>query len=196
MQHRVKGAGILVLRKLIQNRGPEFERIFSENLPPATRKTWENPPLAFSWVPVDFADEGNLLYVAARALFPGEFKQALYELGRVMAGEGLPRYYNIFIRIPTPQFVFKRVAQLWRLFYSTGDARMENVGSDHACFMLCNYPEYPSNMREYLSGYLLGVGEMIGLKDIKVLQVGNNPQAWRWDLTWTSANSLPANPDD
>ncbi len=184
--NQVKGTGLLIIKKLIHDRGPTTEKKFLDSLSAQDRAAWDtNKILAISWNPLPLKPEGSGLYEAALVLFPGEPNHALRELGRLMAKEGLPRFYQIFIRIPTVQFVWKRVAVLWRSFYDTGDASMEDPGPNRATFVLRNYPEYPPYMREYLSGYFHGMADLLGLKGMAVHRDESDPRAWKWRLQWS-----------
>ena len=169
---KVKGTGVLMLKKLIKDRGEAFEQEFMSRLDVESRQQWEITTWASSWVHAKLDGPGTLLYETALSLFPGDNNRALRELGKVI------------IRIPTPQFVFKRVAALWGRFYDTGDAGLENLNKSGATFVLRNYPEYPSYMREYMVGYLLGLGEILHLRGHTVKKVEDNPQAWQWILSW------------
>jgi hypothetical protein len=186
LMNQVKGTGFLIIKKIVRDRGPATEKKFLESLTPQERVAWDTDKiLAISWNPLPSKPEGSGLYEAAQALFPGDPNHALRELGRVMAKEGLPRFYQIFIRIPTVQFIWKRVAALWRSFYDTGDAVMENPGPRQATFVLRNYPEYPPYMREYLCGYFIGMGDLVGLKTMVVRKDETDPRAWKWHLQWS-----------
>lgn len=184
--NQVKGTGFLIIKKIVHDRGPEVEKKYLERLSPESRAAWEsNKILAVSWNPLPLQSEGSELYEAALVLFPGDPNHALRELGRVMAKEGVPWFYQIFIRIPTVQFVIKRVAALWRSFYDTGDASVVNVGSNSLTFVLSNYPDYPPYMREYLSGYFFGMGELIGMKNTLVTKDESDPKNYKWHLHWS-----------
>ncbi|MEW6515459.1 MAG: hypothetical protein AB1439_00955 [candidate division FCPU426 bacterium] len=182
--NKVKGSGTLILKKIVRDRGPAMEAKLLELLDQENIDVWKADTLAVSWNPLPLEAKGSVLYEAALVLFPGDSNRALRELGRIMAKEGLPWFYQIFIRIPTPQFVWKRVAVLWRSFYDSGDASVENTGPKQMTFVLSNYPEYPPYMREYLSGYFLGVGELLHLPNMKVQKDESNPLTWRWHLRW------------
>jgi hypothetical protein len=182
--HKVKGTGIMVVKKLVQDQGAEAERKVRERLSAYSLNIWNSTTLALSWVEDELAIPGSILYESALRLFPGDAKTALTALGKTMAKEGLPVFYKMFIRIPTPQFVYKSVAQLWRRFYFDGDAVVENLGPKEATFVLRNFPDYNENMRTYMKGYLFGMGDLLGLKNMEVKMDESNPQAWKWAMTW------------
>jgi len=184
----IKGTGIKILRKLFADREKALEQQFISRLNNEAKQKWEIQTLAVSWIPEEIifnqAGPGCMAYEAAKVLFPGEFNHAIRELGKAMAKDGVPMFYQIFIRVPSPQFVLKRAAMLWRSLYDTGEAFIENSDKNQADFVLKNYPNYPSYMREYMVGYLQGMGEMLGIKDMKVAKVEDDPQSWRWKMKW------------
>jgi hypothetical protein len=185
MYHKVKGTGFMVIKKLIEEKGAEAEQALRARLTPYSLKIWNSITLALAWVEDDFAIPGSVLYEAAMVLFPGDPKNALLAMGKIMAKKGMPIYYQMFIRIPTPQFVFKSVAQIWRRFYFDGDASVEEFGPKQAVFILRNFPDYNENMRIYMKGYLLGISDLLGLKNMTVTIEDGDPQAWKWVMAWT-----------
>ncbi|MCD4813633.1 hypothetical protein K8S19_08075 [bacterium] len=182
---KIKGTGLIILKKLIEDKGPEAIKQLEKNLSPEALKIWESTTLAISWIETELAYEGTFLYEGCKVLFPGNLQKALWETGKIMAKEGLPRFYQIFIRIPTPQFIFKRVAQLWHSFYREGEASIESEGKNTAVFVLRDFPGYDANMRVYMTGYLFGMGDILGLKNIRVSLDEGNPQEWRWNIVWS-----------
>jgi len=186
--NRIKGIALKNLRNKFAAQSRAIEKQFISNLDIERKKLWENPPLPTSWIPTDllFQQEpsGTIMYEAAKALFPGDSNQAMQKLGLVSAKEGVPIFFQMFIRVPTTYFVFKRVAMLWRSFYDTGFAGIETISKHEFAFVLKNYPHYPPCMREFIVGYLRGMADLIKATIISIKKVEDNPQAWRWVVNW------------
>jgi len=184
----IKGTGIKILRKIFADRDKQIEQQFISQLNNEAKQKWEAQTLAVSWIPANIVFNekglGSMCYEAAKVLFPGEFNHGMRELGKIMAKDGLPMFYQIFIRIPSPQFVIKRAANVWRFIYDTGKTSVENAGKNQVDFVLIDYPSYPPYMREYMVGYLLGIGDMVGVRNMTVHKVEDNPHAWRWSMKW------------
>jgi len=169
-------------------RSRAIEQQFISRLGIEQKKIWDNPPLPTSWVPTDllFQQEpsGTILYEAAQVLFPENNKQAMRKLGIASAKENVPIFFQMFIRVPTTNFVFKRVAMLWRANYDTGFAGIEPISKHESAFVLKNYPNFSPCMRDFIVGYLQGMADLIRLNIISIKKVEDNPQAWRWVMSW------------
>jgi hypothetical protein len=46
------------------------------------------------------------------------------------------------------------------------------------------FPELVKTQREYVAGYLIGLLGLTGAKSVQVTCLENDPQAWRWVLSW------------
>jgi hypothetical protein len=184
MLHKIKGTGLMIIKSLLKKMGPAAETRFFENLNPESKNIWKSNFLASSWVLVEMGGTGAPIYESARVLFPGSPRTALIELGKVMAKEGLPRFYQVFLSIPSPQFVFKSSAQMWRRFYDEGEAGIKELGPNHIIFFLKNFPDYDANMRIYMIGFLLGLGEMLKMSDVTVALHEQNSEEWQWEVHW------------
>lgn len=178
---KYKGSGIEIIKKIVKDQGPDFERRFYERLSPRGREVFKNT-LAISWV--DFKDDPGDIPIAAALLFPGDPK-AIAKFGRLAAHEAMRGIYSYVIRIPTKSFVLKRIAVLWRTNFDTGTAEVENVRDRQAEFVIRDFPDFPAYQLDFLCGYIEGVLEKTGSRDIRTTIVNRNPNAWRFLINWS-----------
>jgi hypothetical protein len=137
-----------------------------------------------SWYPVEaIPGKGNIFEAAACVLFPND-PEGLQKVGRLNARESLTGLYRLFIRIPSIEFVIGRVAKLWRVYQDTGDANVEEYDGKSLQFVVRNFPDLREDFREYLMGYIFSVGELSGLKEVRVTHCADDPQAWKWKMEW------------
>jgi uncharacterized protein (TIGR02265 family) len=175
-----KGTDVIALRKILQERGPEFERGFQQSLNPELRELYINI-MATSWTPVE--KQTALYAAAAQALYPGD-PEPLRQLGRAMAQRSFTGIYKIFLRLPTIQFIMSRTAEVWRTYYDAGEAAVENMANHQGEFVVRKFPELPRQMREVICGHLSVILELTGAKQSAVTLVDKDPNAWRWQIAW------------
>jgi len=131
----------------------------------------------------EISEKGNIFAAAAKVLFPDD-PEGMRKVGRLNARESLTGIYRLFIRIPSIEFVIGRVAKLWRSHHDTGNASVEDYNGRSLKFVLRNYPDLRADFREYLVGYIQGIGELAGLNDVKITKIEDDPNAWKWKMEW------------
>jgi hypothetical protein len=179
--NKVKGASIVMIRKVVQDRGFSFEKDYLPRLTPQCRDDFKR--LAVSWLDLPMVKEGSHLFEAAQLLFKGNEAQNLFDLGLATAKE-TPMFYKIFLSIPTKEFVLKKFDKMWKAYYDTGTMKSENMNSNSATIVLYDYPDYPVYLRLFDKGWLTGFFSLIKLKVTKVDLDDKDPQAIKWHVTW------------
>jgi len=177
-----KGAGVLFVRKLLRERGAKAEARFLDGLEPEERELFMKTT-ASSWVPVETMTRYQDL--AAALLYPGQ-SSGLRDLGRAMAADHLTGLYQALARLTTVPFLMSQTARLWSTYHRQGRASTrQGEGANHVIFTVEGYPTLPEHFRECLSGYVHGMLELVGARDIRVLRAsGASPEAWTWTLFW------------
>jgi hypothetical protein len=92
--------------------------------------------------------------------------------------------YKIFLRIPTIEFIFKRAARIWKTYFEKGDASIETVSAKCVDLVVANFPELPKPMRELANGHYLVLLQATGAKHIRIEMLDQDPNAWRWRVSW------------
>jgi len=78
-----------------------------------------------------------------------------------------------------------QASRLWRTYHDTGDASAsDGPGRNELTFTVAAFPELPADMRQVLSGYLMGLGELTGARKVAVRLDESDPAAWKWRCTW------------
>ena len=180
---KIKGTRYVTLRKMVRERGPEFEKRFLEKLDPVERQRYLNM-LPLSWVPLDEIPDGHDVVSAAADLFFPNDPQGIQKVAARIAKENLSGIYRIFMQIPKVEFVIKRVVKLWRTYNSQGDPEIENFTGHSGRLVVRNYPDMPAMQRVYLEGYIGGVMELSRAKNYIVKTIESDPQAWTWEISW------------
>lgn len=175
-----KGTGVVFMRSLLQRQGNAVERRFLSQLAPQESEIYKQT-LEFHWIPIEVIT--RFFEVAAPLVYPGD-PNGLRRIGREMARDHLQGVYRIVLRVVTIEYIIERAARLWRTYHQTGTTRMERTGERLLHFVVVGYPELPSSFRECTCGYITGVLELAGAKDIHVIRSNDNQHEWRWKLSW------------
>ncbi len=179
--NKVKGSGNVILKKVLEERAIDVAKDFVPRLSPESQAIFNK--LAVSWVDIPLEKKGSTLYEAAQLLFPGPEEKGLTNLGLLMAKKA-PIFYQIFLSIPTKEFVFKKLPQLYRSFYDTGLVEVLYGGGKECTLVIKDYPDFPRYMQWYMCGWLEGFFSIIKLKITSVKADASDPQAWKWTMVW------------
>lgn len=175
-----KGTELVNLRRLLHQLGPETEETYLAGLPSHLRIVFRSL-LTSTRIPIDQASE--LYDRAARLLYP-ESPRPNFELGRRLAQNTYRGVYGFILRIPSIRFVLAQAAQVWRLYYDRGVARIENFTENSADFVVADYPDLPQPIQEGVGGNFACTFELTGLKEVRIVFDAADPENWRWRATW------------
>jgi hypothetical protein len=176
----LKATDIVTLRKILREKGADPERVVVERLSPEAKTAYENV-LATSWI--SQAVEKEIMESCLRELFPGE-PQGFRLLGKLLAQHNLTGVYKVFLRIPTIEFIMKRVGDLWRMFFQIGSAKVEITAPHHGLLTVSGYPDFMPYQRELVAGYIQGIMGLAGAHQVQTTQLSFDPSAWKWEITW------------
>ena len=124
---RVKGSLIAAaLEHLERQHGPEMLERITEDLEPGIRATMRGMILPVAWLPLTLYDA--LLVAAERALGSGSGMVAS-ELGAATASRDMPTAHRSFMQSATPMTAVDRIPQIWKLYHSTGEVKIEEGGT-------------------------------------------------------------------
>ncbi len=176
----VKASDALIIKQMLTERGADLLPACLNRLSLETQKMFLTS-VATSWMPV--TAEAEILQAAAEVLFPGD-THPLRRLGIEVGKIQFTGVYRVFLAITSVSFIVKRVPLIWRTMYDQGEARVENMTAKSGTFVATGLPEQQPAQREYICGVFAAVMELTGARNIQVLKEENDPQAWKWHLTW------------
>ncbi len=180
--NKVKGSGNGILKKVLEDHSIDIAKDFLPRLTPESRIGFNK--VAVSWVEVPSEKKGSPIYEAAQLLFPGPEDKGIAQLGLLMA-KRTPIFYQIFLSIPTKEFVFKKLSLLWRALFDTGTVEVLYEGGKEATVVIRDYPLFPAYMQSYMYGWLEGFFGIIKMKVTSVKGDFSDPQAWKWTMAWS-----------
>lgn len=178
-----KASDIFTLKKKIREQGVEQNLL--SRLTPEAAKIYLNSA-ANSWVPI--AGEAEILNAAASLLYPRE-ASPLRHLGHEIARINFSGIYKVFLLVATVPFLIKRVPQIWGTLFDQGEAKVENLAGNSGTLVVRGMSELQAAQREYISGFIIGLLELAGARQVQVAKIESNPQAWAWKIKWLPASA-------
>ncbi len=183
-----KGVTWVLIRKSLQERGPDFEKHVLSQVTEKERNIYFKANV-HNWYPVttDLPDEKTLLTITSKALFPND-PQPLRSFGKMAADHAINNLYKLLFRIPSVYSLVKRAALAWRTYNDTGafyvEAFLKEGRHISFQFVLKQYPTLPENVREMLAGYYGAVMTWTGAKtaEVSINQSYTEVVGWRWTI--------------
>lgn len=175
-----KASDVLVVKKLVSTLGPDAEAGMLSSLSPGAARIYHSV-LATSWMPLQEAFE--IYAAAAGVLYPDDpcrMRRLGYEVNEIQ----LAGMYKIFLKVASVEFVVKRVSKIWRTYYDTGEAAVENFTPRSGVLVVRDLPELAESQREYICGFMTSILEYTGAKNISIRRQDDDPRAWRWLINW------------
>jgi hypothetical protein len=176
-----KGPGVTWLRHLIDQKGPEAEQTMARVLSPEDYKAYRTA-MPISWIPEEVIT--RIFKAAGDVLFAGS-PSPLLEVGRGMAKDNMTGIYKFMLRMTTIPFIMSQASRLWHTLHDTGEASAcAGPGNNAVTFTVTGFPAIPADMREVLRGYVTGLGELTGAKNVRTRIDESDPNAWKWVSIW------------
>lgn len=178
---KTKGTGINWLRDLIEAKGPQAEQALAKALSPDDFMAYRTA-MPISWFPEDVAIR---IYLAAGNILFADKPDVRIEVGRGMARANLNGIYKLLVPLVTIPFLMKQASRLWRTYHDTGVTSIEEFkGEKRIIFTVGNFPDLPADMRQVLRGYILGLSELVGVRNAGVALDESDNNVWKWVVTW------------
>lgn len=179
---RMKGSAFLALERVVRRRGTDLERRWLAAVPPAERIIYQAGNSS-KWYPCP-GGPPNGVTEAGKLLFPGD-PEGLRRLGKLTAPESVFGIYNVLVHVTSITYFLKCGSFVWNLFHDVGKASIADIERTQAVFILQQLPGLPDWFRMFISGFIEGVLEEVGARDVRVTHLAGDPQAWAWELKWS-----------
>jgi hypothetical protein len=176
----VKATDIVIIREMLKEKGDNAIDALASVLKPDTFKTLKTA-LSINWVPLEI--EAEILQEVSRLFFPND-PRPLFKLGYTVAGKQFTGVYKFFLRIPSVGFIIKNISATFKTMNDKGAARVDGLTSNGGTFVISDLPEQTAVQREYICGVISCVLELTGVKNVKVDKEENNPNEWKWKISW------------
>ena len=176
-----KGTNIVVLRDLIKERGPESLERFLAKLTPEEVAIFQTA-IPSSWVSITGAT--HLFQAAAEILHPGDPK-GIYKLGIAVAHASLAGLYGSILRFTSIAHALSLSSVVWRIYHNHGrGSSLHEKGTRTSVSLVEDYPQIPVPFLQVIAGFIHGVGEVAGGKNLKVEVSTANPNRWEFHARW------------
>ncbi|MBI5507712.1 MAG: hypothetical protein HY903_03050 [Deltaproteobacteria bacterium] len=169
------------LRKEMARRGKECEAAVMARLSVEDQQAFR-ALLPMAWISPQL---GARILEAAGAVLFADHEDPIFELGRGQAHNDMTGIYRILMKVATVPMVIGRAATLFGTYHRKGAAAVEHQsGAANGVFLIKDYADLPAGIRRSVGGFITGLLELTGAKDIRVKSDESNPALWRWEIAW------------
>ncbi len=145
-----------------------LERLFKA-LTPEDQAFFSRPITAISWI--DYGAYMRYVLKADKVLGKGD-TQLITETAKYACQKQFKGIYKFFISFTTPEFVLKRVTQVWRQFHSQGTLTLDKSGPGLGVLKLVDFPDIPLYHDLSHTPYMAEILRLSSAKNVK----GSHPK--------------------
>ena len=175
-----KGTAVDWVRGSIDKMGPDGDAAMARALSSEDYETYRSM-MAVGWIREDVA--GRILRAAGNILFAGA-TDVTFEMGRILSKAHITGIYRMLLKVATIPLIIAQASRLWRTLHDRGEpSSLSESNGRCVTFVVRDYPEFPTDMRNLVRGYIVGLGELAGEKVTTRLDE-SDPNAWKWISTW------------
>jgi hypothetical protein len=179
----VKCTSFLSLKQYWPSLGPDTESRFIQSLPPALAEVYSNLTPG-KMLPIETTVAMNEVF--GRFLFPQDPEsEQLVKLGVLLANLDLNGIYKLLLKITSVPYAIQQSAVLWQTFHDQGETFIEQPDKNHLFYLIFDYPTMPLKYRIFLSGWIKGLLEICGAKNISITLIGHQAPHVTFDIHWT-----------
>jgi hypothetical protein len=176
-----KGSSIVLLNKLLADRGPQAKQTFLDSLTVEERRCF-NSVAPSSWVPIPLAE--GVMSKAVAVLYPND-PQGFFKLGESRAQYTLQGLYSMIFNVLSTEAIVDASYRLWPMLHNRGVASVERKpGSKEATFSISGYPDLPKSFRLMLEGFFFGCFKIGKARNLQMQRIEDDPNLWKWKGTW------------
>ncbi len=178
----VKGTAFVTIRAELKKTGPQSEEKMRALL---SEKEWNifQSIMPVSWIPVDIG--GRIAEAAAKALFPGDPK-GIWKMAKICGKDNIKGIYRPLIRILSVPYIGSKAAGLWKIYYDQGENKVLEVNENekYIVFGVTGNPTIPASLREFIGGFVAGMFELTGARNVSSQIIDIDPEHWKWRIYW------------
>ncbi len=162
----VKGAIVVgALEHVDAAHGPRTGSLVLVRLDPSHRAKLEGVMLPMAWLPLSLFE--HLVRVTDEVAGRGDGMTA-EAIGRACADRELPTTHKAFMQSATPRAAIERVPQLYRSYFSRGEARLLSAGPNAARVGFDGTGLDSPVLTPWTGGFLARLLELSGARDVRV----------------------------
>jgi hypothetical protein len=114
---QIKGPSLKYIPEFIEEFYKGTYNEWFRNLPENSKRIFENPIMSTGWYDLN---DGHIeaIKTLGKVYFNGDFFKAAYEMGKFGGKKALTGIYSVFIKIPSLEFIVKRVSSIAATYYT------------------------------------------------------------------------------
>ena len=166
---QAKVAPLVNAKKLLQQAGEGVTSAFLGRLSAEDQELYENL-LPTMWVPIE--QVSRMVKLAAELLLIND-PEGLEKLGQIQARRDLSTVYKLFVAVSSVSFVVKQAGKMWNTYHQKGSVQVQkDPDRNRILFVVEDYEDMPMEFAKLLTGWILGLAEMTGIRNTNRLALG------------------------
>lgn len=150
----VKTYGQSEVDKVVEALSEEDQTLFSR------------PIIPVAWI--DYSAYMRYMFMADRILGTGNY-QVLAKSAHYACDKQFKGIYKFFVSFTSPEYVLKRVSQVWRQFHSAGTLTLVPKTEKTADLVLVGFPDIPKGHEYSHMPYMCRIMELSSAKNVKAI---------------------------
>lgn len=163
----VKGVSVKSVREYIEKNFPGKLDAWSEQLPEQSKKIYTEFIRVNEWYPLS-AGLTIPLRAVGTMFFDGNWKEAVWKMGRFSADEALSGIYKIYVKLGSPRHIIDRAGRVMAAYFSNTEIKVTSDLKNQLTMQILRFEE-PDEAIEYnIGGWIERALEISGCKNINV----------------------------
>lgn len=163
----IKGLSVRSVTTFIQKKYPGRLQEWINLLPESSKKIFSGFIKVNEWYPIQ--DGLTIpLHKTGELFYGGDWKKAVWEMGRFSAEEALTGIYKIYVKLGSPRHIIDRAGRVMSAYFSKSEIKLVSSTKNSLSMHIVKFDE-PDEAIEYnIGGWIERALEISGVKNVKV----------------------------
>jgi antitoxin component YwqK of YwqJK toxin-antitoxin module len=163
----VKGVSVRSVREYIEKNFPGKYAEWIESLPDPSKKIYKDFIRVNEWYPIS-AGLAIPLKAVGNIFYNGNWKDAVWKMGRFSADEALSGIYKIYVKLGSPRHIIDRAGRVMSAYFSNSEIKVTSDVKNQLTMQILRFDE-PDEAIEYnIAGWIERALEISGCKNINL----------------------------
>ncbi|MBN2484507.1 MAG: DUF2378 family protein [Bacteroidales bacterium] len=163
----IKGVSVKSVKEFIEKNFPGRFNDWAKTLPEPSKKIFTDFIKVNEWYPLSAGLTKPLRHVGD-VFFNGDWKNAVWKMGRFSADEALSGIYRIYVKFGSPRHIIDRAGRVMAAYFSNAEIKVTSEMKNQLAMQILRFDE-PDEAIEYnIAGWIEGALEISGCKNTQV----------------------------
>jgi len=175
---RIRSATMIAIKTFVKEKNLNQQVI--DALTPEEIEIYNNVEKS-QWISVPI--QASIGSKVATILYP-ENPNPIFTLHLVIAEKAYTSIYNVLVKYKNIETMLAHGAEIWSCNYEDGHSEVLRLAPNKVAFVVRNFPALPESMKISTGAHIHILIAATGKKDIQVVPELDNPEEWRWIVSW------------